>query len=54
MAVQIEPSQPVLLMRVLDKQIMRGSGRIALQGELIEVTEQERKTYLFWGKAVDA
>ena len=54
MSVQVEPAQPVLLMRVVADQISRGSGRMAYKGDLIEVTEQERKTYLFWNKAQDA
>ncbi len=53
MAVPVEPSQPVLPMRILVPKILRG-GRPVYEGQIVNATEQERKTWLFWRMAEDA
>lgn len=41
-------------MRVTAENIQRGSGRVAVKGDVVMATDAERTTWLFWGKAQDA
>lgn len=53
LAVQIEPATPALQMLILAPKISRGGGRFAYEGDVVEPTPQERKTWLFWRLARD-
>lgn len=48
-----EAVRPVLRMRVACKTLMQGDGTFHEQGDVIEVTPQERANYLYWKRATD-
>lgn len=48
---QVQVGHPV---KIIARRVLLGSGKTAVEGDVVHVTEQARKSLIFTGQAVDA